>query len=89
MHLCFPSPSLLCFAQGIQAAVGRGPRLLGCGLHSQESVWQPGQISPCSCDTSSYRGQGLRWSCPPLLCRAISRTSLQRPDQEHPPWSPL
>lgn len=45
---------------------------------SLEGEWPP-----------SDRGQGPGWSCPPSLCRALSRTSLQRPDEGRLPWSPL
>lgn len=87
---CVSLPNHCCVLhKGSRLPWAGGPRLLGYGLRSQESVWQLGQISPCPCDASSYRGQGLRGSCRPLLCRAISRTNPQRPDQEHPSWSPL
>lgn len=36
----------------------------------------------------SLQGLGLTQNCPMLLCRAISRAGLQRPDQGCLPWSP-
>lgn len=86
----FSQPHPCCVLhKGVRLPWAGGPKLLDRDLRSQESVWHPGQISPRPRDTSPYRGQGLRWSCLPLLCRAICRTRLQRPDQGCPPWSPL
>lgn len=86
----FPHPCPCCVLhKGSRLPWAGGPSLLVHGLDSQESMWQPGQISLCPRDTSPYRGQRLRWSCPPPLRRAIPRTSLHRPDRGPPPWSSL
>lgn len=83
-----PSPSLHCPARWTQAPLAGGPGLLARGLGCQESMWQPDQISSCLHATSRYGGRGLRRNSPASLCRAISRTGLQRPGQGCPPWSP-